>query len=170
MTVTDFIPECDGRKYDDIIKEIEYLAEKYTPEWKFSPDNPDAGTALACVFAHRMSETIERFNKMPLNHKRQFYNMLGASALPAVPASGYILFNLNGINESNSFIKHSRALSLPLQKLKKLFTQIVMLIYYAFVKTVKKNLNRLIVPAVIKDLLVSDMIYLIISIKTADFI
>ena len=59
MTVTDFIPECDGRKYDDIIKEIEYLAEKYTPEWKFSPDNPDAGTALACVFAHRMSETIK---------------------------------------------------------------------------------------------------------------
>ena len=101
MTVTDFIPECDGRKYDDIIKEIEYLAEKYTPEWKFSPDNPDAGTALACVFAHRMSETIERFNKMPLNHKRQFYNMLGASALPAVKASGYILFNLKGINESN---------------------------------------------------------------------
>ena len=50
------------------------------------------------------------------------------------------------------------------------YTQIVMLIYYAFVKTVKKNLNRLIVPAVIKDLLVSDMIYLIISIKTADFI
>lgn len=67
-------------------------------------------------------------------------------------------------------MKHSRALSLPLQKLNKLFTQIVMLIYYAFVKTVKKNLNRLIVPAVIKDLLVSDMIYLIISIKTADFI
>ena len=67
-------------------------------------------------------------------------------------------------------MKHSRELSLPLQKLKKLFTQIVMRIYYAFVKTVKKNLNRLIVPAVIKDLLVSDMIYLIISIKTADFI
>lgn len=167
-----------------------YLAEKYTPEWKFSPDNPDAGTALACVFAHRMSETIERFNKMPLNHKRQFYNMLGASALPAVPASGYILFNLNGINESNSFIEKGFKLFSPAideqgtrliyetqqsalittAKLKKLFTQIVMLIYYAFVKTVKKNLNRLIVPAVIKDLLVSDMIYLIISIKTADFI
>ena len=113
MTVTDFIPECDGRKYDDIIKEIEYLAEKYTPEWKFSPDNPDAGTALACVFAHRMSETIERFNKMPLNHKRQFYNMLGASALPAVPASGYILFNLNGINESNSFIEKGFKLFSP---------------------------------------------------------
>ena len=67
-------------------------------------------------------------------------------------------------------MKHSRAVSLPLQKLNKLFKQIVMRIYYAFVKTVKKNLNRLIVPAVIKDLLVSDMIYLIISIKTADFI
>ena len=31
-------------------------------------------------------------------------------------------------------MKHSRELSLPLQKLKKLFTQIVMRIYYAFVK------------------------------------
>ena len=67
-------------------------------------------------------------------------------------------------------MKHSRALSIQLQKLNKIIKQIVMQIYYAIVKTVKKNLNRLIVPAVIKDLLVSDMIYLIISIKTADFI
>lgn len=28
MTVTDFIPECDGRKYDDIIKEIDVFGRK----------------------------------------------------------------------------------------------------------------------------------------------
>lgn len=39
--------------------------------------------------------------------------MLGASALPAVPASGYILFNLNGINESNSFIEKGFKLFSP---------------------------------------------------------
>lgn len=105
MIISDSVPECDGRKYEDILKEIECLAEKYTPEWKFFPDNPDAGTALACVFARRMSETIERFNKMPLNHKRRFYNILGASALPAVPASGYVHFSLNGINKCCSFIE-----------------------------------------------------------------
>ena len=105
MIISDSVPECDARKYEDILKEIECLSEKYTPEWRFSPDNPDAGTALACVFARRMSETIERFNKMPLNHKRRFYNILGASALPAVPASGYVHFSLNRINECCSFIE-----------------------------------------------------------------
>ncbi len=67
-------------------------------------------------------------------------------------------------------MKHSRELSLPLQKLKKLFTQIVMRIYYAFVKNSEKKFE----PSYSfscnkKDLLVSDMIYLIISIKNCRF-
>ncbi len=90
-------PKIDSRGYEDILKEIALLAKEYTPEWKFSPDEPDAGTALACVFAKRTAETIEKLNRTPLNHRRSFYNMLGAAALPAVPASGYVQFRLNGI-------------------------------------------------------------------------
>ncbi len=91
------IPKIDSRGYEDILKEIALLAKEYTPEWKFSPDEPDAGTALACVFAKRTAETIEKLNQTPLNHRRSFYNMLGATALPAVPASGYVQFRLSGI-------------------------------------------------------------------------
>lgn len=107
------IPKIDGRCYEDIIEEIARLAKEYTPEWKFSPDDPDAGTALACVFARRMAETIENFNRTPINHRRTFYNILGAEALPAVPASGYVQFKLSGMNKECFFVKEGFRLFSP---------------------------------------------------------
>lgn len=108
------IPKIDDRSYDDILREIARLAKQYTPEWKFSPDDPDAGTAIACIFARRMSETIEKFNRTPLRSRREFYNMLGAEALPAVPASGYVRFRLSGINKECYFVKESFRLFSPI--------------------------------------------------------
>lgn len=108
------IPKIDERVYEDIIEEIARLAGEYAPEWKFSPDDPDAGTALACVFAHRTAETVERLNRTPLNHRREFYNMLGASPLPAIPASGYVRFKPSGINGGGTFIKEGFGLFSPI--------------------------------------------------------
>jgi len=107
------IPKIDSCGYEDILKEISLLAKEYTPEWKFSPDEPDAGTALACVFARRTAETIEKFNRTPLNHRRSFYNMLGAAALPAVPASGYVQFKLSGISKDCVPVKEGFKLFSP---------------------------------------------------------
>lgn len=107
------VPKIDRRRYEDIIEEIARLAKEYTPEWNFSPDEPDAGTALACVFARRTAETIEKFNKTPLNHRREFYNMLGAEALPAAPASGYVQFKLSGMNKDCIFVKEGFKLFSP---------------------------------------------------------
>lgn len=107
------IPKIDSRCYEDIIEEIARLAKAYTPEWKFSPDDPDAGTALACIFARRTAETIEKFNRTPLNHRHAFYNMLGAEALPAVPASGYVQFRLSGMNKDCIFVKECFKLFSP---------------------------------------------------------
>lgn len=107
------IPKIDGRGCGDILEEIARLAKEYTPEWKFSPDDPDAGTALACVFARRTAETIEKFNRTLLNHRRGFYNMLGAEALPAVPASGYVQFRLSGMNKECFFVKEGFRLFSP---------------------------------------------------------
>ncbi len=107
------IPKIDSRGYEDILKEIALLAKKHTPEWKFSPDEPDAGTALACVFAKRTAETIEKFNRTPANHRRSFYNMLGAAALPAVPASGYVQFRLSGISRDCVPVKEGFKLFSP---------------------------------------------------------
>ncbi len=107
------IPKIDSRSYEDILEEIALLAKEYTPEWKFSPDKPDAGTALACVFAKRTAETIEKLNRTPLNHRRSFYNMLGAAALPAVPASGYVQFRLSGISKDCVPVKEGFKLFSP---------------------------------------------------------
>lgn len=106
-------PIIDRRGCGDILEEIARLAKKRTPEWKFSPDDPDAGTALACVFARRTAETIEKFDRTPLNHRREFYNMLGAEALPATPASGYVQFKLSGINKECFFVKEGFRLFSP---------------------------------------------------------
>lgn len=107
------IPKIDGRGYEDILEEIALLAKEYTPEWKFSPDEPDAGTALACVFAKRTAETIEKLNRTPANHMRSFYNMLGAAALPAVPASGYVQFRLSSISKECVPVKEGFKLFSP---------------------------------------------------------
>ncbi|MBD5128356.1 MAG: hypothetical protein HDT43_00295 [Ruminococcaceae bacterium] len=107
------IPKIDSRSYEDIIDEIARLAKEYTPEWKFSPDEPDAGTALACVFARRTAETIEKFNLTPLNHRRAFYNTLGAEALPAVPATGYVRFRLSRMNKDSVFVEEGFKLFSP---------------------------------------------------------
>ncbi|MDE7360696.1 MAG: hypothetical protein K2N38_02050, partial [Oscillospiraceae bacterium] len=107
------IPKIDDRSCEDIMEEIARLAKEYTPEWKFSPDDPDAATALAIVFARRTAETVEKFNRTPLNHRRAFYNMLGAEALPAVPASGYVQFRLSGMNKDCIFVKEGFKLFSP---------------------------------------------------------
>lgn len=112
--VYEMIPKTDNRGYDDIIEKIAWLARKYTPEWKFSPDDPDAGTALACIFARRTAETIEKFNLTPLNHRRYFYNMLGATALPAVPAWGYVQFKLSEINKECFLVNEGFKLFSPI--------------------------------------------------------
>lgn len=107
------IPKIDSRGYEEIMEEIARLAKEHTPEWKFSPDDPDAGTALACVFARRMAETIEKFNLAPLNHRRGFYNMLGAQALPAVPSTGYVQFRPNVIKKECFLVKEGFRLYSP---------------------------------------------------------
>lgn len=107
------LPKIDVRGFEDIIEEIARLAKEHTPEWKFSLDNPDAGTALACVFARRMTETIEKFNLTPLNHRRSFYNMLGAQALPAVPSLGYVQFRPSVIKKECFLVKEGFKLFSP---------------------------------------------------------
>lgn len=138
------IPKIDSRGYEDIIEEIALKARKYTPEWKFSPDNPDAGTALACVFARRTAESIEKFNRTLRNHKRSFYNMLGAQALPAVPASGYVRFALSGAIRDGVFVKEGFRLFSPV--IDELGTRL----------SFETTQSAWLTPAVVKELIYAD--------------
>lgn len=89
-------PEIDPRKRDDIIVYLRQTAAAYTPEWRFDPEKPDVGAALALVFADMFAETIQRVNRVAEKNKTAFFNGLGARILPAAPAAGYVTFGLAG--------------------------------------------------------------------------
>lgn len=87
--------EADSRTREELIRQIGQLAESYTPEWKFDPNCPDAGTALALIYADQFLETIRRYNLIPKKHRLAFFSQLGQKQLPSVPASGYVTFELS---------------------------------------------------------------------------
>ncbi len=91
------LPKIDKRTKEDLISHIKNQLSSYVPEWRFDRNNPDAGTALALIYADMMSETIYRFNQVLEKNKMMFFEKIGAKLLPAIPANGYITFSL--VNE-----------------------------------------------------------------------
>lgn len=90
----------DGRKESEKIREelrkrIAVLAAAYTPEWHFDEEHPDAGSALAMLFAEIFSGTEERFLRIPEKHRLAFFDLLQLAARPAQPAGGYVTFGLS---------------------------------------------------------------------------
>ena len=88
-------PILDQRKKEDIIREILEKAKAYTPEWRFEPEELDAGGVLADIFAGMFYETVDRFNRVPYRNYIEFLNMLHVSKNPATPARGYVKFDVN---------------------------------------------------------------------------
>ena len=82
---------------ETVIDRITALARSYTPEWRFDPDEPDIGSALAIVYAGMLEQTHKRLSRVPEKNRVAFLNSLGADLLPAVPAEGYVQFRL--VNE-----------------------------------------------------------------------
>lgn len=83
-------PKRDLRTRDDLLWEIQRLAECYTPEWRIDWENPDAGAVFAALFADMLMGTVTRTNYQMDNHRLAFLNFLGARLLPAESARGMI--------------------------------------------------------------------------------
>lgn len=86
--------KIDTRTYEDIMEQIRQKAASYTPEWRFDEKDPDAGTALASIYAQMLSDTIGKLNQVLYKNKIEFYNCLGADLKPSVPAHGHVTFSL----------------------------------------------------------------------------
>lgn len=83
---------------EQILQRIAQAAYQDTPEWRFDREDPDVGTALACVYADLMTKTMSRFEQVLYKHRVEFFNSLDAEVLPPVPASGYAVFEM--VNDS----------------------------------------------------------------------
>lgn len=70
------LPPLDPRDTRAIIQELKEMLPFYTPEWRFSPEDPDAGTALFLIFTRMFDGTIKRFNQVPRRNLAAFLNMM----------------------------------------------------------------------------------------------
>ncbi|MFD2114159.1 baseplate J/gp47 family protein [Paenibacillus yanchengensis] len=92
--VVDRLPIVDQRTQKQIIEQLQKMAASYVPEWRFSLDNPDPGSALALLFAHLLEGNIARLNQVPLKSFITFLNHFQVSFSPARPALAYLTFKL----------------------------------------------------------------------------
>ncbi|MEN6325597.1 MAG: baseplate J/gp47 family protein [Syntrophomonas sp.] len=88
-------PDIDPRNKDQIIQYLARLAPFYTNEWRFAPDSTEAGSTLLMIFAEMVEENIKKLNRVQLKNQKAFYNLLGITGLPPLPAKGLIHFDLS---------------------------------------------------------------------------
>ncbi|NPV90556.1 MAG: hypothetical protein HPY50_07285 [Firmicutes bacterium] len=104
-------PVIDPRGMRELMQKMKEMAPFYAPEWKFSPENPDAGTALFMIFANMYQETIKRFNQVPFKNLMAFINLLDVSLLPSRPARAYITFVLSSPTAGQALVPSGSRLS-----------------------------------------------------------
>lgn len=88
-------PVIDPRTREDILEEFKTLACERTPEWHFDPENPDAGTMLAFIWADMLCGTIERVNRVCENYKLKLYSSLNAKPRQAAASQGFLQFDVS---------------------------------------------------------------------------
>ena len=86
--------KIDNRTKEDICNEIATLAKTYTPEWRFTKNNPDTGSVISMIFAEQFGKNIDRLNQSIFNYHTEFVNMLGVSLMPSNPSNCIVLASL----------------------------------------------------------------------------
>jgi phage-related baseplate assembly protein len=77
-----------------LLAEVEAKAPFYTPEWRYHRSSPDAGTALAFIWADMLSGTSERYHQLLGNYRRGLIDAVGFVPQPPLPSKGYLCFEL----------------------------------------------------------------------------
>lgn len=79
---------------EDILQSVAAIAANYTPEWNFSLEDPDIGSALAYIYADMTEDTLRQLEQMGYKNRLAFFNSLGAAPRSASPAGGFVVFRL----------------------------------------------------------------------------
>lgn len=87
-------PKPDFGKKEELMERIGFLSSSYTPEWRLNLLKPDMGTALACIFARVLEESMEDYGRVPEFLYREFMCEAGCIPKTAVQARGYMTFGL----------------------------------------------------------------------------
>lgn len=77
-------PQIDGRRRDDIEREVRERRPYYVDEW--TPADGDVGETMLALFAELAEEVTGRLDRVPEKHRVSFFETLGFSRLPPEPA------------------------------------------------------------------------------------
>ncbi|MFV0402295.1 MAG: hypothetical protein ACK5LX_16990 [Oscillospiraceae bacterium] len=102
-------PDHDGKALEQLRK----LAAVYTPEWRFDPEQPDSGAALALLISGMLSDSASRFDKVLHKHKIQYLNLFDRlKEEPVEAARSYVRFHtVPGLEEPVFVPKSTRLLA-----------------------------------------------------------
>lgn len=95
------LPKLDNRNFEDLLREVKFLAKQYTPEWNFDENSSDVGVTFSKVFCNMMENTISKYNKTAYNYYLVFLNMLGTKLRPAESSSGMVVVESMEGNEGS---------------------------------------------------------------------
>lgn len=82
------------RTQEEFLQRFAERAAAYAPGWRFDPESPDMGTALALLFAGMHGDILEKKRELPAKWKTEFFRSLGTCVKPEEPAEGFASFKL----------------------------------------------------------------------------
>lgn len=88
-------PKINTNNLSTYMEKFKELAPHYTPEWRFSLDQPDPGTGLAYIAGEMLEETVQRLNSAPMNHLLSFLDLIDVKLGPPRPARARVVFRLS---------------------------------------------------------------------------
>lgn len=86
--------KTESELYRQLLARIGRLSASYVPEWRFSPDQSDLGSALAMLFAEMMEDAAAAREQVMERYRILFFQSLGAEQRAAGMAEGYMTFDL----------------------------------------------------------------------------
>lgn len=97
--------KIDKRERQDLLHQLQALAQSYTPEWKFDLKNPDAASVIGIIFANQMTEGIKKLNQVLDNYHIAFANMYDTVLKPARPSKTVCTLKINENMQSGAAFK-----------------------------------------------------------------
>lgn len=88
-------PNINPNNMASFIARMKEMVPHYTPEWRFSQDDPDAGTGLAFLAGEMYEDTMQRLNQAPINHFLAFLDLIQVKLQPPRPARATVVFSLS---------------------------------------------------------------------------
>ncbi|MEK3881862.1 hypothetical protein [Paenibacillus sp. PL2-23] len=88
-------PKINTNSLSTYMDRFKQMAPHYTPEWRFSLEQPDAGASLAYIAGEMLEDTVQRLNGAPMNHFLSFLDLIEVKLKPPRPSRATVVFKLS---------------------------------------------------------------------------